>query len=66
MSPKRPKRPIDWDRVEAAMRRGKMGRMQLGDQDIVDEALKADFEEYRRRKRLVDADVIRKEKGRWK
>lgn len=60
------KKTIDWPRVEMAMRRGKLGCMRPGDQELCDAAIQLAREEYSRRKRRIDAETIADEKAKWR
>lgn len=48
---------IDWYRVKEAQRRGKRGTMQPGDQELCEEAFKADPERYRKQGKEVRIEV---------
>lgn len=63
---KEPKPPIDWDKVELAMRRGKDGELRDGDMTLLQRAFAREPEEYGRRKRAVDAVAIAEEITKWR
>jgi hypothetical protein len=48
---------IDWYKVREARRRGKMGIMQPGDQELCEAAIKADPERYAKMSREVVQEV---------
>ena len=55
---------IDWTEVEAARRRGKLGRMRPEDQELCDRAYKADSERYSKMSRRVVEEVTDEIRGR--
>jgi len=54
---KKTKPEIDWLKVEQMMRRGKLGRLIPGDEELISHAYKADREKYGELKRRVDGRV---------
>lgn len=58
---------IDWDKVREARRRGKLGRMRPGDQELVEAAMRDDPERYRGMSAEVIAEVTEEMRsfGRW-
>jgi hypothetical protein len=55
---KKTKPEINWIKVEAAMRRGKLGRMQPGEEELCYAAFDADRSKYKELKRRVDVQVV--------
>lgn len=49
---------IDWEKVRAARRRGKLGRMQPGDEELVRAAFAADPDRYRALSEEVVDEVV--------
>jgi len=52
------KKNIDWHRVKEAQRRGKKGIMQPGDQEMCEEAFKADPERYGKQGEEVRIEIL--------
>lgn len=61
---KRP--PIDWPRVEGAMRRCKLGTPMPGDVELCTQAYRRAPTTYGKRKQKVDEAVILEEQERWR
>lgn len=54
---------VSWEKVELAMRRGKLGQLSAEDQALCARAFEEAPDEYRQRKRRVD-DEVHEEKRR--